>query len=51
MTDWDKHRVKLVHLGEKVIQLDGWKEDRLMQMMDNCNKSWKRRRRPWKGSK
>jgi hypothetical protein len=33
MTDWDKHRAQLVHLGEKVIQLDSWKEDRLTQML------------------
>jgi hypothetical protein len=33
MADWDKHRVQLVHLGEKVIQLDSWQEDRLTQMM------------------
>jgi hypothetical protein len=33
MADWDKHRVQLVHLGEKVIQLDRWQEDRLTQMM------------------
>jgi predicted nuclease with TOPRIM domain len=25
MADWDKHRVQLVHLGEKVIQLDSCK--------------------------
>jgi predicted nuclease with TOPRIM domain len=29
MVDWDKHRVQLVHLGEKVIQMDSWQEDRL----------------------
>jgi len=24
MKDWDKHIVQLVHLGERVVQLDGW---------------------------
>ena len=33
MTDWDKYKAQLAHLGEKVIQLDSWKEDRLTQMM------------------
>jgi chromosome segregation ATPase len=32
-TDWDKHRAQLVYLGEKVIQMDNWKEDRFTQMM------------------
>jgi hypothetical protein len=32
-TDWDKHRAQLVYLGEKVIQMDNWQEDRFMQMM------------------
>jgi hypothetical protein len=26
MTDWDKSRVQLVHLGEKVIHMDNWKD-------------------------
>jgi hypothetical protein len=25
--------VQLVHLGEKIIQMDSWQEDRLTQMM------------------
>jgi hypothetical protein len=29
MMDWDKHKAQLVHLGEKVIQLDSSQEDRL----------------------
>jgi chromosome segregation ATPase len=33
MTDWDKYIAQLAHLGEKVIQLDRWKEDRLTQML------------------
>jgi septal ring factor EnvC (AmiA/AmiB activator) len=33
MIDWDKHIAQLAHLGEKVIQLDSWKEDRLTQML------------------
>jgi hypothetical protein len=32
-TDWDKHRAQLVYLGEKVIQMDNWQEDRFTQMM------------------
>jgi hypothetical protein len=31
--DWDKHIAQLVYLGEKVIQMDKWQEDRLTQMM------------------
>ena len=33
IVDWDKSRVYLVHLGENVIQLDNWKEDRFTHMM------------------
>jgi hypothetical protein len=33
MEDWDKNRVQLVQLGEKVIQLDNWQEERFTQMM------------------
>jgi hypothetical protein len=33
MVDWDKSRVQLVQLGEKVIQMDIWQEDKLTQMM------------------
>jgi hypothetical protein len=32
MENWDKHRAKLVQLGEKLIQLDIQQEDRLTQM-------------------
>jgi len=32
-TYWEKNREQLVYLGEKVIQMDNWKEDKLMQMM------------------
>lgn len=34
MIDWDKHIVHLVHLGEKVTQLDRFHEDRSIQMME-----------------
>jgi hypothetical protein len=50
MTDWDKHRAQLVHLGEKVIQMDNWQEDRFMQMMMQLQQELERRRRPWKAS-
>jgi len=33
MEDWDEQKFHLAHLGEKVIQLDGWQEDRVMQTM------------------
>jgi hypothetical protein len=52
MENWDKHRVHLAQLGEKVIQLDNWKEDRLTQMMVQLQKeSVEKERRPWKRSK
>jgi hypothetical protein len=51
MTYWDKHIAQIAHLGEKVIQLDSWKEDKITQMLDNYNRSWKRKRRPWRSSK
>jgi hypothetical protein len=31
--DWDKSKVQLVQLGEKVIQLDNWQNERFTQMM------------------
>jgi hypothetical protein len=33
MAYWDKRKLKLVHLGEKVAQLDNCKEDRFTQIM------------------
>jgi len=33
MENWDKNRVHLVHLGENVIQLDNWQENRCTKMM------------------
>ena len=33
MINWDKHRVQLVQLGEKIIWLDNWQEYRLTKMM------------------
>jgi hypothetical protein len=30
---WDKHRTQLVYLGEKVIQMDNWQDDRFTQTM------------------
>jgi hypothetical protein len=32
MIDWGKHKMQHVHLEEKIIQLDSWKEYRLTQM-------------------
>jgi hypothetical protein len=37
-TDWDKHRVQLVYLGEKFIHMDNSQEDRFMQMMKRLQK-------------
>jgi hypothetical protein len=52
MIDWDKHRAQIVHLGEKVIQLeiDGKKIGSL-RCGHNYDKSWQRRRKPWRISK
>jgi len=33
MVYWDKASVELFQLGEKVIPLDNWQEERLTQMM------------------
>jgi hypothetical protein len=33
MIDWDKYIVQLSHLGEKVIKIDSWQEERLTQIM------------------
>jgi hypothetical protein len=38
MVDWDKHKVQLVHLGEKVIHIYSWKEGSLTQMMMKLQK-------------
>jgi hypothetical protein len=33
MEDWDKRKVHLFQVGEKVIQLDDWQKERVTQMM------------------
>jgi len=33
MEDWDKRKVHLFQVGEKVIQLDDWQKERLTQMV------------------
>jgi len=38
MIYWDKHIEYLVYLGEKVIQLDRWKEYGLTQMLAQIEK-------------